>query len=195
MSTIWCLMNTNTKRIIAIVVAFTLGLVLSKNVRAQEPDRVRQLEAEIAQLRAELEQLKSASLPAPEVITPALDGSTTRTLPTPGVVNQGTQQLPNVVLPHIDETAVIQDPSPASIAPALGGQTIAPQSFGAPPTIIRSQPAWIPPVAVEVCPISGVVLPQVEWNFYYRVPPVPRYYGEWDYFDEDRLGRHRYRDW
>ena len=188
-------MKTNTKRIIAIVVAFTLGLVLSKNVKAQEPDRVRQLEAEIAQLRAELEQLKSAPLHAPEVINPTLEGSATRTLPTPGVITEGTQQLPNVVLPAIDETAVIQDPSAASVVPSLAPQTVSPRTFGAPPTVIRSQPAWIPPVAVEVCPISGVVLPAVEWNFYYRVPAVPRYYGEWDYFDEDRLGRHRYRDW
>lgn len=190
-------MKTNTKRIIAILAAFALGAVLAKNVKAQESDRIRQMEAEIAQLRAELEQMRSASVVprAPEVVTPlpVIDETSSRTLPTPSFDSRGVQQLPDVVLPHINETAVPQGGSPASVVPSLGPQATIPRTFASPPTVIRSQPTWVVPVEVQYCPLTGISYPSVEHQFYYRVPAVPQYPREWDYWDEDRLGRQRFR--
>ena len=190
-------MKTNTKRIIAILVAFALGAVLAKNVKAQESDRIRQMEAEIAQLRAELEQLRSAAAPpTPEVVSPLplIDETSSRTLPAPNLESPGVQQLPDVVLPNLSETIVPQNQSPASIAPSLAlPQATTPRTFSIPPTIIESRPTWTVPVEFEYCPLSGISYPRLEQHFYYRVPVVPQYPREWDYWDEDRLGRQRIR--
>lgn len=186
-------MKTNTKRIIAILVAFALGAILAKNVKAQESDRIRQMEAEIAQLRAELEQLRTANPRTPEVITqlPFIDETSNRTLPAPNSDSQVIQTLPDVLLPSVTETIIPPSSSPASIAPSLGQPLAAPGAYAIPPTIIQSRPGWVVPV--DDCPLSGISYPRVEHHFYYRVPVVPQYQGGWDYWDEDRLGRQRHR--
>ncbi|MDB4778322.1 hypothetical protein OAG68_02585 [bacterium] len=181
------------KRTLAIFIAFALGLVLSKNIKAQEVQRIQQMEATIAQLQYELEQLKaSRGLPTETNWQLQNDTSTIvdQNLIAPGYDPRKVVQQSGIELPPAS-LAVPQTNLPAaSRAPTIGPPVQ--QSFERlppAPTVIQSRPLQVLPVEVDYCPLTGRVYQRVERAYYYRVPVVPYVEREWDYWDEDRFGR------
>ncbi len=186
-------MRVNLKRTLAVVVAFALGLVLSTNIKAQEVQRIQQMEATIAQLQYELQQLKaSRGLPAETNWQRQNDTSTIvdQNLLAPGYDPRIGGQPSGPELPPAS-LAVPQTNLPAaSRVPSIGPSIQQPYETLPPaPTVIQSRPLQMLPADVDYCPLTGRVYPRIDRNYYYRVPVIPYVEREWDYWDEDRYGR------
>ena len=193
---------TTKKKIIAIVISFTLGLVLSTSLIAQDAQQIARIEATIAQLQAELAQLKANQQAAnetawsPELLPPPSQGLVVGQPVAPGQDSRIVTQDPEIILPENQGIVSPQSTLPAAeIPPALLQQPGAVESIlpAAPLTRLQPRPTFIVPSIAEYCPLSGQVY-RTQRPIYYQVQPVPRFNYEWDYFDEDRAGRHRYDD-
>lgn len=184
------------KQTLAIWIAFALGLMLSKNIKAQEDQQIEQIEATIAQLQLQLQQIKaSRGLPlettVPQIeslpdsrqglVAPGIDARNVQTLPEP---------LPEMVFPtEFEVPPQIISPA-ASFAPSINPQLPLTITPAIPPTVIRSSPPSWDPAFYEYCPTTGRVVPRVNRQYYYRPPVGPPLNGvEWDYWDEHYYGR------
>lgn len=201
-------MKTNVKRVLAVIIAFAIGLLLSSKIVAQESNQIQRMEATIAQLQAELDQLKSQRLAPNETAwqsglsEPLIESLPADNLIAPGYDAREIIQAPEFELPQPAIKPQFGVP-PASIAPTLVEQPLievpqinaiptAPPFVAPSPTIPRIQPAYALPPRVDYCLRTGRGYSTARPDYYqYRVRSAPQYptYREWDYWDEDRYGR------